>query len=480
MLFPTVSFAVFFTGVFALSWAMRARVEGRKAFLLVASYVFYGWWDWRFCFLLAFASLVAWASGLLLVQDKCKSGVEKRTGKLILAIAVTVLLGILAFFKYYGFFLDSLQDLLFALNLQRDLPFLQIVLPVGISFFTFQAISYVVDVWRGQVTARRSPLDVMLYISFFPQLVAGPIVRAADFLPQLEKPAQLARPMVTVGLMLCLFGLFKKMVVANYLATDLVDPVFLDPADHSSLDVLMAVYGYAVQIYCDFSGYSDIAIGTALLLGYRFAENFNQPYRAVRLQDFWRRWHISLSGWLRDYFYIPLGGSRPTKKRGSRFGALLTYRNLLLTMVLGGLWHGAAWTFLLWGTIHGAWLALERLAGLNENKSTGGAIAGWFITFHLVCLAWVFFRAENMDGALTMLATFAAFEAGPSILTWFALALIFTSLAFQFGPARLPNRTGAMLGTMPLWITGLIFISGLLLTLWLAPGGTAPFIYFQF
>ncbi|MEL7229047.1 MAG: MBOAT family protein [Pseudomonadota bacterium] len=472
VLFPTVSFAVFFTGVFALSWAMRGRLEGRKVILLVASYVFYGWWDWRFCFLLAFASLTAWAAGLLLEAYKTRGGAQERAGKTIVALAATVLLLVLAFFKYYGFFLDSLQDLLFALNLQRDLPFLQIVLPVGISFFTFQAISYVVDVWRGQVAARRSPLDVMLYISFFPQLVAGPIVRAADFLPQLEKPAQLARPMVTVGLMLCLFGLFKKMVVANYLATDLVDPVFLDPADHSSLDVLMAVYGYAVQIYCDFSGYSDIAIGTALLLGYRFAENFNQPYRAVRLQDFWRRWHISLSGWLRDYLYIPLGGSR--------FGALLTYRNLLLTMVLGGLWHGAAWTFLLWGIIHGAWLALERLAGLNENKSTVGAMVGWFITFHLVCLAWVFFRAENLDGALTMLSTFGAFEDGPSILTWLALTLIVTTLAFQFGPARLPNRMGAMLGAMPLWVTGLIFIVGLLFTLWVAPGGTAPFIYFQF
>lgn len=473
MLFPTVSFALFFSFVFAASWALQGRVAWRKGLLLVASYVFYGWWDWRFCFLLAFAALVAWAAGLALGDDRRRGGVAEGAGKWVLGGAVAVLLTVLAFFKYYGFFLDSLQDALFAMNLERDLPFLQIVLPVGISFFTFQAISYVVDVWRGQVSPRRAPMDVMLYISFFPQLVAGPIVRAADFLPQLEKPAQLSRPMMSIGLMLCLFGLFKKMVVANYLASDLVDPVFLDPGEHTSVDVLMAVYAYAVQIYCDFSGYSDIAIGTALLLGYRFAENFNQPYRAVRLQDFWRRWHISLSGWLRDYLYIPLGGSR--------FGALMTYRNLLITMVLGGLWHGAAWTFLLWGTIHGAWLALERLAGLNETK--GGLVsrlAGWFITFHLVCLAWVFFRAEDMAGAIAMLTTFASFDAGPSILTWLALVLVAATMLFQFAPPRLPYGIGAWLGDKPLWLTGMAFGLGLLVTLWVAPEGTAPFIYFQF
>ena len=285
------------------------------------------------------ASLIAWLAGVWLTKVE---GEGQRKG--VVGIAVVMLLGVLALFKYYGFFLTSLQDLLFAIGWQRDLPFLQIVLPVGISFFTFQAISYIVDVYRGEVRPRSGPVDVLLYISLFPQLVAGPIVRAADFLPQLERRAKLTKFAVVSGLSLCAIGLFKKMVVANYLAVDIVDPVFLNPGSYSSLMLLFGVYGYAVQIYCDFSGYSDIAIGTASLLGFQFKQNFNQPYRALNLQDFWRRWHISLSQWLRDYLYIPLGGSRS--------GTWRTYRNLFLTMFLGGLWHGAAWNFIIWGSLH--------------------------------------------------------------------------------------------------------------------------------
>ena len=443
---------------------------GRRVFLLAASYFFYGWWDWRFCFLLALASLIAWGSGLTL-----RHSATDRARRVIVAVAVAVLLAILGAFKYYGFFLDSVQGALLALGWQRDLPLMQIILPVGISFFTFQAISYVVDVYRGEFVARRSPLDVMLYISFFPQLVAGPIVRAADFLPQLEAKPVLTRGAMALGFVLIAGGLFKKMVVANALAVQLVDPVFLSPSEQSSLVLMVALYGYAVQIYCDFSGYSDIAIGTAALLGYRFRRNFNQPYRALSIRDFWRRWHISLSTWLRDYLYVPLGGSR--------CGPLVTYRNLFLTMFLGGLWHGAAWTFVAWGTFHGLYLIAERLAGQDVIRPTGSlwqSVIRWVVTFHMVCFAWLLFRAENTGVVSDYLVGLAALSGGFGNVTWFALALIGASLALNVTPPLGEERLAARLAVVHWTVLAALFSLALIVVLLLSPEGTAPFIYFQF
>ncbi len=441
----------------------------RKCVLLAASYLFYGWWDWRFCFLLLGASLTAWLAGIGI--SKFKSEHEQR---IVVTLSVGALLCVLGFFKYYGFFLSSLQDVLFAIGWQRDLPFLQIILPVGISFFTFQAISYVVDVYRKDIATRTNPIDVLLYISLFPQLVAGPIVRAADFLPQLERKSSLTKTAVCFGLVLCIFGLFKKMVVANYLAVDLVDPIFLDPTSYSSLMLMLGVYGYAVQIYCDFSGYSDIAIGTAALLGFQFKKNFDQPYRASSLQDFWRRWHISLSGWLRDYLYIPLGGSK--------FGTWNTYRNLFLTMFLGGLWHGAAWTFIIWGSLHGAWLAMERALTKADDtrRSKIKTLVGWLITFHVVCAAWVFFRSSDLSVALDWFAGLANVSTDSYGLTWFTIALIALPLAAQFLPSNSVERITVRFAENALAFVALAFILCLSAILWLAPPGTAPFIYFQF
>ena len=397
-----------------------------------------------------------------------------RERRIIVALSVGALLTVLGFFKYYGFFLASLQDLLFATGLQRDLPFLQIILPVGISFFTFQAISYVVDVYRNDIETRHNPIDVLLYISLFPQLVAGPIVRAADFLPQLDRKSSLTKSTLCFGLILCAVGLFKKMVVANYLAVDLVDPIFLDPTSYSSIMLLLGVYGYAVQIYCDFSGYSDIAIGTAALLGFQFKKNFDQPYRASSLQDFWRRWHISLSGWLRDYLYIPLGGSK--------FGTWKTYRNLFLTMLLGGLWHGAAWTFIIWGSLHGAWLAMERALTNKRNgrASKAKAILGWLITFHVVCVAWVFFRSSDVTIAVDWFTGLGALSTDTYGLTWFTLALIGLPLMAQFTPNNTIESITREFTNRPLAFMALAFMIGLSITLWMSPPGTAPFIYFQF
>ena len=464
MLFPTITFAIFYVVVFAIAWRLQGRNVIRKAILLLASLIFYGWWDWRFCFLLMTAALTSWGAGLLIGRSNSANFRSR-----VLAIAVTTLLLVLGFFKYYGFFLTSMQDLLFTLGLQRDLPFMQIILPVGISFFTFQAISYVVDVYREQVEHRENPLDVMLYISFFPQLVAGPIVRAADFLPQLEKQTFLTKSVISSALVLCLCGLFKKMIVANYLATDLVDPVFLEPGSYSSVMVLLATYGYAVQIYCDFSGYSDIAIGTAALLGFKFRTNFDRPYSATTLQDFWRRWHISLSQWLRDYLYIPLGGSHT--------GRWKTYRNLFVTMLLGGLWHGAAWNFVAWGCLHGMWLSLERAVGGKSTKTSKSMlILGWLVTFHVVCAAWVFFRASDLTAAAQIFSTLSLLTAEVGQLTWFTLALVFVPLLLQFS-----NRDfNTMIQKFGFGSSLALFAIGILFVIWVAPSGTAPFIYFQF
>lgn len=284
MLFPTLQFALFFVAVFAAAWALKAHGVARKAMLLAASYVFYGYWDWRFLFLLAGSSAFNYAAGLAI------AGAHDRTRrKLFTGLAVAANLLCLGFFKYYNFFIGSLTDLLVAFGWQRDMPFLEVILPIGISFFTFQGISYVVDVYRGHVKVVSSPLDLFLNISFFPQLVAGPIGRASHFLPQLAKEPVLSHVSAAYGFILILSGMFKKTVVAHYIAVDLVDPVFAAPWDATTIDLVAAHYAYAVQVYCDFSGYSDIAIGTASLLGFRFKKNFDRPFAAISLQQLWQR-----------------------------------------------------------------------------------------------------------------------------------------------------------------------------------------------
>ncbi len=486
MLFPTLDFALFFAVVFALAWALMDRATTRKLLLVAASYFFYGYWDWRFCFLLFSTSFVAYMAGRLIEVTPGETG-----RRWIVGGSVSILLGILGFFKYYNFFLESFGALLSAIGLERDLPLLLVVLPVGISFFTFQAISYIVDAYRGDVEVRTSLLDVLLYISFFPQLVAGPIVRAADFLPQLDLRPMLTRASVTFGLTMVLVGLVKKMIVANWLATDFVDDVFLTPDIYDSATLALAAYGYAVQIYCDFSGYSDIAIGTAALLGYHFNENFRQPYRAASLQEFWRRWHISLSYWLRDYLYKPLGGSR--------HGRAKTYRNLLLTMLLGGLWHGAAVTFVIWGALHGVGLALERMAReafaggrrtaegphaaivRHERQGFGlGRIVAVVLTFHVVVVGWIFFRSQDLDTALYYFQGLGALTGSLAEITPFRLAIVIVPLAFHFTPANLTWRISRRLEHVPASVLALLFALGLVLIELTAVPGTAPFIYFQF
>jgi alginate O-acetyltransferase complex protein AlgI len=470
MLFPTSGFLLFFVAVAAAMAVLEARFTAKKAVLVAASYYFYAQWDWHFCFLLAFSTAVSYLAGRLI------GALQSQTGRrLALVFGVALQLGVLGVFKYLDFFVLSANELARLLGLQHELPFFEILLPVGISFFTFHGVSYVTDVYRGDVAVCRNPLDMALYMSFFPQLVAGPIVRAAYFLPQLARPSAEPIP-IAPALLLILGGLFKKVVIANYLSTGLVDPVFAAPTSYGGPDLLFAVYGYAVQIYCDFSAYSDIAIALAALLGFRFPPNFNQPYRAERLREFWRRWHISLSSWLRDYLYKPLGGNR--------YGRLKTYRNLLVTMLLGGIWHGAGWKFVAWGALHGGGLAIERLLEPllgRRAKSPLARAVSIFLVFHFVCLAWIFFRAEDFEMARLYLSGLGAGwtdgvqQAGP-----FMLALIAIGMAGQFTPPALFARTAAALGRVPAW--GIGATAGIVTAAInaLGPAGVAPFIYFRF
>jgi len=469
MLFPTLNFALFFLLVAALMVPFERYFETRKVVLVVASYAFYAFWNWHFCFLLAFSSMVSYGAGRLIGAAE-----QERMRCWVMRAAVVIHLGVLGTFKYFDFVVTSANDLVHQLGLSGELPFVEIILPVGISFYTFHGISYVVDVYRRDVSVCRRPTDMLLYLAFFPQLVAGPIVRAAFFLPQLYSPKPVA---VEVGpaLLLILGGLFKKVVIASYLATDLVDPVFFDPAAFPAIDLLLALYGYAMQIYCDFSAYSDIAIGCAMLLGFRFPINFDQPYRAHSLQDFWRRWHISLSSWLRDYLYKPLGGSRG--------GLWRTVRNLAITMLLGGIWHGAAWKFVAWGALHGGGLIVERLlaplVGAWADTRLARALAT-VLVFHFVCLCWLPFRADSFDTVLVYLATMMQLQAGSVQASPFVVGLIALGMVLHFLPRDLPRRSARVIALWPSWALAMCFGVGVLAVDALGPDGIPPFIYFQF
>lgn len=475
MLFPTIEFALFFIIVFILYWSLRKQVLLRKIILVVASYFFYGYWDWRFLFLLFGASFINWLAAEIIQ----KNSDSKSRQKTALALAVIINLGVLFFYKYFNFFCRNVNNLFFSLGAENSpLPFANIILPVGISFFTFQALSYSIDVYRGHIKERHSLLDVMLYISFFPQLVAGPIVRADHFIPQLKKEPSINKIDAGPALIKIMFGLFKKIVIANYLGTLLVDKVFLDPTSFGSMEMVIAVYGYAMQIFCDFSAYSDIAIGVAALLGFHFPENFNKPYRALSLQEFWRRWHISLSSWLRDYLYIPLGGNKKGKGR--------TYINLILTMLLGGFWHGAEWNFLIWGAFHGVGQAIGKLIKTNRNEGKSkllklAAPFRFLFMFNFVCIGWIFFRAQGFNSAMNIFQViFSGAESTNGILTPFILFLLFGSLALQFFPDKWDDKIKSVYSRFPIVVQGIIFGLWLIMLQILKPDGVMPFIYFQF
>jgi len=383
MQFNSALFALFFVSLLTL-YAFLRHTNARKSLLLVASYLFYAGWDWRYLSLLLLSTGVDFVAGA-----RMHAHTENARRRLWLCVSLVTNLGLLATFKYGNFLLANLDPAWAALGVKP--PQLPAEIPVGISFYTFQTLSYTIDIYRRNTAPTKSLLDFAVFVSFFPQLVAGPIVRSTEFLPQLRTLADVQAERVASGLQRFLLGLFKKVVIADNVAL-FVDNVFASPVDHGALTLWCAAWGFALQIYCDFSAYTDMALGAARAFGFTLPENFAAPYLSRSITEFWRRWHLSLSSWLRDYLYIPMGGSR--------FGALKTYRNLMATMLLGGLWHGASWTFVLWGGLHGIFLALERLRGVRAQADptrdwSPGALIRAFFTFQLVALTWVVFRAED-------------------------------------------------------------------------------------
>jgi D-alanyl-lipoteichoic acid acyltransferase DltB (MBOAT superfamily) len=458
MVFPTIEFAVFFPIVLALSWALMSRPRIWKPFILAMSYVFYAAANPKFCLLLAGVTLGNQLGAWFVERTD-----NERHKNWITGATVALDLGVLGVFKYYSFFVQDFDRLL-----GLGLPLAQIALPVGLSFFTFQAISYIVDVRRG-LCERGSTIDVALYLSFFPHLVAGPIVRAREFLPQLATPRDPKDVAVGSGVFLICLGLVKKVVIADLIARNLVDPVYAVPEAYGSADTLLAMYGYAAQIYCDFSGYTDIAIGLALLMGFIFPRNFDRPYSSTSFREFWRRWHMTLSRYLRDFLYIPLGGNQK--------GRWKTYRNLMITMLLGGLWHGAAWGFVVWGGIHGGALAIER--ALN-GRIKAPAWLRWALVFHVVTLAWVFFRAPNFSSAG---AIFEQLFSGGSATLFDPVVVI--AIVLAIGLQRLPERPVVALRhrveALNPYALGTALAVVIIIVGSTVPGGAVPpFIYFQF
>ncbi len=480
MVFNSTEFWVFFGVFYALYVGIR-RVELQNGLIVVASCVFYGWWDYRFLALLFGTSAVDYLCAMR-IRDTEDDAARKRFLRLSIASNLTVL----GFFKYFDFFADSAVTALGALGLRATPVTLHVVLPVGVSFYTFQSIAYVVDVYRRRVEPVRSYALFALFVSYFPQLVAGPIERADRMLPQLASKRTITWEAVTSGSWLVLLGLFKKVVVADNLAP-FVATVFREDATATGLETLLGVYAFALQIYGDFSGYTDIARGVSRLMGIELALNFRRPYFATNPREFWTRWHISLSEWLRDYLYVPLGGNRD--------GRLRTLRNLMLTMVLGGLWHGATWMFVAWGAFHGAFLVAHRalgrpLAALDRAPFVGGAyrVIAWVVTVHLVCVGWIFFRAGSVAEArhvFEMLAgSYELTDGARAILARMALYVAPLAVVDVWAELweRRAKRTSDHEFVASAWapVRGLVYAAlAFALAVAAAPRG-AEFIYFQF
>lgn len=402
MLFNSIAFLVFAPVFFLLYFTFSGRA--RLLLILLSSYFFYAWWDWRFVSLLIISTVVDYSIGLMLEKKE-----EERARRTLLLVSLCSNLGILGTFKYFDFFSESLQSLFDSAGLSISTPVLDVVLPVGISFYTFQTLSYTIDVYRRRIGAEKDLLCFASYVALFPQLVAGPIVRAADLLPQLHINHSLDFSRVGRGLEMIAWGFFLKLCLADTAAT-VVDPRFNAIEYTGAVSHLIGVFSFSFQIYGDFAGYSLIAIGLGRIMGFDFGINFNRPYFSVSFSEFWTRWHISLSSWLRDYLYISLGGNRG--------GTFLTYRNLLITMLLGGLWHGAGWAFIVWGALHGMYLVLQRIVGpyygalVNVLKVPELLSRSFLIimVFSLTSFAWIFFRADNFDDAMSVITIIAEFD----------------------------------------------------------------------
>lgn len=489
LMFTQIDFWFYFFLIYTGFTLFYKKIPFRNAFVFLVSLFFYYKSGGLFVLFLLFSILFNYVIGFVLHREA-----RKTRQRVILILSVIINLSFLVYYKYAYFFTDLfnhvfgtsfqvvdyvalLSNNLFSSKLDISL----IINPVGISFFTFHALSYLVDIYRKDVTPVKSLVDFGFYLSFFPQLVMGPIIRASVFVPQIGRPFIISKNEFGHALFLILSGLIKKMVVSDYISINFVDRIFDNPGAYTGFENLMGVYGYAIQIYCDFSGYTDIAIGLALLMGIRVPINFHSPYKATSLTDFWRRWHISLSSWLRDYLYIPLGGNRKGKFRENL--------NLMITMFLGGLWHGASLSFIGWGVMHGVGLVVNKIPWLKIEKgrqvSVGRKFLGWLVTFHFVCLAWILFRAENLDTAKTIvIRIFSGTDLYliPQIISSYSAVFLLICFAFLFHwlPDQWKETYRGYFIEIPL-IAKMACILGLALFVFQIKSSVIqPFIYFQF
>jgi len=476
LIFSSGLFLFLFAGFLLLYQTLRNTPTVRILYVILFSLYFYYKSSGVYFLLLIFA-----AASDFMIARAIHHSEQKSVRRWLVVLSVAINLGMLGYFKYTNFLIDIANQLFGAGFLQ----FQNIFLPVGISFFVFQSMSYTIDIYRRQLQPLTNWGDYLFYLSFFPQFVAGPIVRARDFIPQIRQQPMVTREMFGTGVFLILTGLFKKAIISDYISLNFVDRIFDEPLLYTGFECLMGIYGYALQIYCDFSGYSDMAIGIALLLGFRFPKNFDAPYKSATITEFWRRWHISLSSWLRDYLYISLGGNRK--------GRLRTYGNLLLTMLLGGLWHGAAIRFILWGALHGVALALHKLwltlipnaKIMGSEMSRGYRIAGIFLTFNIVCFGWLMFRAGSMQTVTLMLHQIAFnFNAAmiPQVLSGYAGVFILIGCGYLLHllPAKIDSAAQHIVVHAPMIFQVLLATVMIWSVMQIKSSDIQPFIYFQF
>ncbi|HJV27125.1 MAG TPA: MBOAT family O-acyltransferase [Aromatoleum sp.] len=471
MNFQSFHFLLFVTLVFTLNRVFVARLDLRKNLLLAASYYFYMCWDWRYAALLAFMSGVNFIAGRKIDESR-----SQRSRKGWLAFALILSLGVLGYFKYANFFIDSAAMLLESLGLRADLPTLQLLLPIGISFFTFQSLSYTLDIYRGRERASGSFRDFALFVAFFPTVLSGPITRARDFMPQLESPLPDSGERAEEGLVLVMRGFIKKMAFADVLAVQLVNPAFASPADYSPFYLLVAVYAFSFQIYMDLSGYTDIARGVAKLLGFELPQNFNRPYHSTSVSNFWQRWHITMSGFFRDYLYFGIGGS----KRGN------VYLNLYITFVAIGLWHGAGWNFVVYGLIHGSCVCFDRwrrgrrrAQGLAEEPTGLGRVLAILLTFQIVSLSRILFRAPDLASAGAYVSAMLRPVSDLAPFTTVGVLTLLLAILLHYLPPRLFDAASRGYFRVPLLLQGGALAALVLVLPALSPGGAA-FIYFKF
>ncbi len=473
MIFSSGMFLWLFAAFMLVYVALKHRDTARLLFVTCFSYYFYYKSSGMYFILLAVVTVCDFVFARAMAGTKSKG---RRKCWLIVSLCIN--LGMLGYFKYTNFLGGVLASVT-----GGTFTALDIFLPVGISFFTFQSLSYTIDVYRKQIPPLTRLLDYAFFVSFFPQLVAGPIVRARDFIPQIRKPLFVTREMFGRGVFLIMSGLFKKAVISDYISVNFVERIFDNPTLYSGIENLMGVYGYALQIYCDFSGYSDMAIGIALLLGFRFNINFDSPYKSASITEFWRRWHISLSSWLRDYLYISLGGNRKGKFR--------QYLNLIITMFLGGLWHGASWNFVIWGMFHGVALALHKawmsITGKQKGEERHGIrrVLGVIVTFHFVCFCWIFFRNTSFQNSVDMLKQIF-FSFHPQLFAqllegyWQVFSLMLLGFGLHFVPDSWERKACNGMIRLPFLGKALLLVLLVYLVIQVKSSEVQPFIYFQF